>query len=223
MPRIARIVGTGYPHHIIQRGNNRQQVFFDDGDRRAYLAFLRRFASENDCRINAYCLMSNHTHLLLVPLKNASLSKTMQKLSLRFTQHINDRYDRTGRLWECRFHSCLIEKETHLWAVCRYIERNPVRAGIVNEPLQYRWSSAEVNAHGEKDGIVEPIWQSHLEREEYLRFLNQPEDEKLRQHISDATTIGRPIGSEKFLQQIGELLGVVSKPRPRGRPRNQRE
>jgi len=97
-------------------------------------------------------------------------------LSLRFTQHINKRYKRTGRLWECRFHSCLVDREGYLWTVCRYIEKNPVRAKIVSEPSQYRWSSVKVNTTGQSDGLIEPIWQNHLERVEYVKFLNQPED-----------------------------------------------
>jgi len=98
MPRIARIVGIGYPHHIIQRGNNRQDIFFDQEDRRLYLKWLEKYSLECDCTVHAYCLMKNHVHLLAVPQNSYSLAKTMQKLSLRFTQHINKKYKRTGDL-----------------------------------------------------------------------------------------------------------------------------
>ncbi|GAI54022.1 unnamed protein product, partial [marine sediment metagenome] len=131
MPRIARIVGIGYPHHIIQRGNNRQNIFFDQEDRLLYLKWLEKYSLECGCTIHAYCLMINHVHLLVVPQYNYSLAKTIQKLSLTFTQHINKKYKRTGRLWECRFYSALVDKEPYLWSVGRYIERNPVRAKIV--------------------------------------------------------------------------------------------
>ena len=110
MPRIARIVASGYPHHIIQRGNNRGRVFFDEKDRQLYLKLLKKYTDESGCIVNAYCLMDNHIHLLLVPLHDDSLSKTMQKLGLRYTQYVNSKYKRTGRLWECRFHSCVVDK-----------------------------------------------------------------------------------------------------------------
>jgi len=140
-------------------------------------------------------------------------------LSLRFTQHINKRYKRTGRLWECRFHSCLVDREAYLWTVCRYIERNPVRAKIVSEPSQYRWSSAKVNTTGQSDGLIEPIWQNHLEKVEYVKFLNQPEDKNDLENIRKATLKGRPIGKERFLEYIAKTLKITIKTRPKGRPR----
>src|SRR3989338_11686878 len=111
MPRLARIVGVYYPHHIIQRGNNRQTVFFKDEDRSFYIEQLKKYSSECGCKIKAYCLMSSHIHILAIPAKEDSLAKTMQKLSLRYTQYINKKYKRTGRLWECRFHSAVVDEE----------------------------------------------------------------------------------------------------------------
>jgi len=114
MPRVARIVSVGYPHHIIQRGNNREIVFFDNEDRCFYLELLKKHSPECGCKIHAYCLMSNHVHMLLVPLYSHSLAKALQKLSLRYTQHINKKYRRTGRLRECRFHSAIVDKDAYL-------------------------------------------------------------------------------------------------------------
>jgi putative transposase len=219
MPRIARIVGIGYPHHVIQRGNNRQNVFFDQEDRCLYLKWLKKYSLECGCTIHAYCLMSNHVHLLVVPQYNYSLAKTMQKLSLTFTQHINRKYKRTGRLWECRFYSALVDKETYLWSVGRYIERNPVRAKIVSRPDEYRWSSAKVNITGKEMDFVKPIWQDHTKREEYVTFLNNPDKEEEIEVIKKSTISGKPIGSKEFLNYLVETLGITISTRPKGRPR----
>lgn len=219
MSRIPRIVAPEYPHHVIQRGNNKQAVFFDDEDRKFYLKLLNRYANECGCRVNAYCLMNNHIHLLLTPQEKNSLSKTMQKLSLRYTQHVNRKYERSGRLWECRFYSCVIDKDRYLWSACRYIERNPVRAKLVSDPVKYKWSSARINAGLERgEGFVEPIFKSYVERKRYIEFLHQVDDGDEIEKIRKSTSKGLPFGSDQFLKNIGKKLGVVIELRPRGRP-----
>jgi len=222
MPRIARIVGIGYPHHIIQRGNNRQDIFFDQEDRRLYLKWLEKYSLECSCTVHAYCLMKNHVHLLVVPKNNSSLAKTMQKLSLRFTQHINKKYKRTGRLWECRFYSALVDKESYLWSVGRYIERNPVRAKIISKPDEYQWSSAKANASGKRMGFIKSIWEDDTEREGYIAFLNNPDKEDEIEVIKKSTISGKPIGSKEFLNQMLETLGVTINTRSKGRPRKRK-
>lgn len=219
MPRIARIVGIGYPHHIIQRGNNRQEIFFDQEDRLLYLKWLKKYSLECNCTIHAYCLMKNHVHLLVIPQNSYSLAKTMQKLSLRFTQHINKKYRRTGRLWECRFYSALVDKELYLWSVGRYIERNPVRAKIVSQPDKYRWSSAKANTSGKDMDFIKPIWKDDAKRKEYITFLNNPDKKEEVEIIKKSTISGKPIGTEEFLDQIVETLSVTINMRPPGRPR----
>ena len=114
MPRTARIVGVGYPHHIIQRGNNKQAIFFNDKDRKIYLYLLEKYSNECGCDIFAYCLMDNHVHLLAVPDTELALAKAMQKISLTYTQFINRKYNRTGRLWECRYYSSLVDEDAYL-------------------------------------------------------------------------------------------------------------
>jgi len=198
-------------------------IFFSDEDRQIYLELLKRYSSECGCKIHAYCLMSNHVHMLAVPQYDDSLAKMMQKLSLRFTQHINKKYKRTGRLWECRFHSSLVDREAYLWSVCRYIERNPVRAKIVSEPSQYRWSSVKANTTDSQSSFIEPIWQNHGERKEYVEFLNSPDDVNEVEKIRKSTFQGRPMGAEEFQNQIGKILGIVINRRPRGRPREIRK
>lgn len=218
MPRIARTVIPEYPHHIIQRGNNKQTIFFDNQDKKVYLDLLKKYSQECGCKIGAYCLMCNHVHILAVPCHKDSLAKCMQKISLRFTQYINKKYKRTGRLWECRFHSGLVDKDEYLWAVTRYIERNPVRAKIVTDPCQYEWSSARINMNDRKDDFVKVIWQSHEEREEYINYLKHQEDIAEIKKIKEHTYKGKPIGTEKFVKFVAELLGINLIARPRGRP-----
>jgi len=220
MPRIARIVFSGYPHHVVQRGNNRQDIFFDTADREFYLALLKKYANECNCKTRAYCLMNNHVHILLVPQNNDSLSRIMQKLSLTFTQFFNKKYKRTGRLWECRFHSSPVDTDSYLWAVCRYIEKNPIRAKLVEKPFDYRWSSAKANTLiGYQDGIVEPIWKDYLSLDEYVKFLNQADNEEQIKNIRTLTYKGMPIGSKSFIKNISDNLGIVFAVKQRGRPK----
>ena len=220
MSRIARIVYPDYPHHIIQRGNNKQAIFFDDNDKQFYLNLLKKYSSQCGCKIHAYCLMMNHIHLLAVPQHGSSLAKTMQKTSLTFTQFINRKYKRTGRLWECRFHSSLVDKDSYLWAVCRYIERNPVRAKIVNNPIHYKWSSAKSNtSESEKNNLIEPIWKKYVDKKEYIEFLNRADNESDIDMINKYTFIGKPIGSGNFLAYISKTLNINITPKPVGRPK----
>jgi len=215
MPRIARVIAEGYPHHIIQRGNNKQAVFFDDHDRRFYLELLKKYSQECQSKVHAYCLMNNHVHILVTPQRNDSIAKTMQKLSLRFTQHINKKFKRTGRLWECRFYSSLVDREEYLWSVCKYIERNPVRAKIVNNPTQYAWSSA--NKIGKND-MFESIW-DESQKMEYSEYLNRPENEEQVCLIRKNTHSGRPIGSAEFIERMSKILNIDLSTRPKGRPK----
>lgn len=217
MPRIPRIVLPNYPHHIIQRGNNRHQVFFDNKDRQNYLKLLGLFSKENHCKIYAYCLMVNHIHLLLEPGEKDSLAKLMQKLALCYTQYFNSKYKRTGRLWECRYHSSLIDKDSYMWAVIRYIETNPIKAEITERVEGYRWSSARTRLLG-KDGkhIKLQRYFNEGELEDYKKsiYINQANAET---YITKQTYYGRPIGNKKFLMGIGTKLGKDLIPKPRGR------
>ncbi len=224
MPRTARIVIDGYPHHIVQRGNNKQMIFFDEEDRELYLRLLKKYTKECLCHVHSYCLMDNHAHLLLTPQNKTSLHKSMQKLSLVFTQYVNKKYKRTGRLWECRFHSSLVNKDKYLWTVCRYIERNPVRAKIAIDPTKYKWSSAKFHILTvRKDNFVEPIWHYSFEREEYLKFLLQPDNEVEIEKIRKSTFKGLPFGGDEFLKYLTQTFGVIIKSNPRGRPSKDRK
>jgi len=218
MPRIARIVGAGYPHHIVQRGNNRERVFWDQTDYQKYLSFLARYSEEKEAAILAYCLMPNHAHLLVIPSEEEALAKMMQGVTLCYTQYFNKKGARTGRLWECRFHSTVIDGDNYLWAVCKYIENNPVRARIAKKPEDYPYSSAKAHILGRKD----PLLNEHLfrtdEQNEYKRFMKLEEDKKILEEIRKQTRLGKPFGEAEFLRTLSKKLGYEFIFRQKGRP-----
>ena len=219
MPRIARAVAKGYPHHIIQRGNNRDLVFFDDGDKRRYFELLKKYAEKWDGVLLAYCLMSNHVHLLVKPVKDKSLYKMMQGLTLCYSQYANRKYGRSGRLWENRYHSCIVDREKYLWAVARYIEQNPVRAGLVKKADDYAYSSARAHVKGIEDGVLGEELFDKGQRGDYTHLLRtglkEDEIEAIRYH----TRSGRPFGEEEFVKCMERKLRKPLVRRPRGRPR----
>ena len=141
MARSPRIALPEYPHHVIQRGNNRQAIFLSEADYKFYIDCFRRAKEERRCRIYAYCLMSNHVHFLIEPSDSQGLSRLLQSVGRRYVQYFNWRHGRTGTLWEGRFRSSLVSREDYLLACCRYIELNPVRAKMVSQPRDYQWSS----------------------------------------------------------------------------------
>jgi putative transposase len=219
MPRIARICGVNYPHHITQRGNNRETVFFDDADRKFYLKTLSRYSDQWDVEIWAYCLMTNHVHILAVPRREESLAKGIGSTNLVYTQYINHRYNRSGRLWQNRFFSMVIEREHYLWAVVRYIERNPVRASAAKKAEDYAWSSARAHVLKERDVMLSgERWLDEDELSAYRNFLRK-EDNKLDDFIRKATSTGRPLGREEFTRSIGEMIGRDISSREVGRPK----
>ena len=219
MPRIARAVAIQHPHHITQRGNNRTDVFFDDRDRQFYLSTLKIYSQEWELDIWAYCLMTNHVHILAVPSTDESLSRSIGRANLVYTQHINRKYNRSGRLWQNRFFSSIVESEPYLWAVVRYIECNPVRAGVVKNPEQYHWSSCNAHVTGIGDGLVTgKDWLDEVSRKIYKDFL-KAEDRETEQAIRRATSTGRPLGSEGFIKRIEEELSRQLLPGKAGRPK----
>ncbi|MEW6536710.1 MAG: transposase [Candidatus Auribacterota bacterium] len=219
MARIPRIIIPDYPHHIVQRGNNRQAIFEDDQDRQEYLALVQRYKQDTECKVLSYCLMDNHVHLLIIPLKAESLSKFMQKVALKYTQYANDKYKRSGRLWECRFFSSPVETDTYLLAVCRYIERNAVRAGVVGQPEHYEWGSAKYRVSGKNPEFLDDIFPEYANREEYLEFLKLPPNSGQYEMISRSTSRGYPIGSMRFYEKVMKLTKRDLTKRPVGRPK----
>ncbi len=219
MPRIARIVAVGYPHHITQRGNNRQTVFFDDEDKSTYLKLLAKNSQRFDLKIWAYCLMDNHIHLLAVPEKENSLARGIGLTNQIYTQYLNRKLNQSGRIWQNRFFSCMVEHDPYLWTVARYIERNPVNANMVRKAQDYQWSSAAAHITDKQDDLLaQPSWLADTQRTHYADFITHSDteaDDKLR----SATRTGRPFGSGIFIDKMEELLDVNLRPRKPGRPK----
>ena len=219
MPRIARIIAVQCPHHITQRGNNRADVFFDDEDRVFYLETLGSYCRRCHVEVRAYCLMTNHVHILAVPANQEVLPRCIGGTNLLYTQHINRKYRRSGRLWQNRFYSTVIETESYLWTAARYIEQNPVKAKLVSNPEDYTWSSCLSNIGGKEDELVNGRgWLDDKERESYRIFLLQQDlegDNKIRR----ATATGRPLGSEEFIVNLEMQLSRRLLTGKAGRPK----
>lgn len=219
MPRIARIIAAGYPHHITQRGNNRATVFFDDEDRQTYLKLLAAYTQKYNVQIWAYCLMGNHIHLLAVPETETSLSRGIGLTNQMYTQYINRKLQQTGRIWQNRFFSCVVGSEQYLWAVARYIERNPLQAGLAATAEAYPWSSAKAHIAGTADPLLHGhSWFSPQEQPAYSEFASMA-DEQIDNAIRKATRTGRPFGSESFIDRLELQLNQSLKPGKPGRPR----
>ena len=220
MPRIARAVAPGYPHHITQRGNNREQIFFDRADREKYLELLTCFSRRYAVDIWAYCLMTNHIHLLAVPNDEAGLARGVGLTNLLYTQYLNGKRQRAGRIWQNRFFSCITGNDRYLWAVARYIETNPVRAGMVRQPEDYPWSSARAHLCGIADPVLTGNFLPEIDCADYARFVMQPADGTLEEDtIRRATCTGRPYAGNETVAQLEVLLErplQVGKP---GRPK----
>ena len=204
MPRIARIVVPDLSVHIVQRGHDRADCFFDDSDYRAYLGYLGEFAIRFDCALHAYCLMTNHVHLLVTPRTADSCALMMKNVGQRHVQRINSRLERSGTLWEGRFYSCPVASERYLLACHRYIELNPQRAGMVRHPAEYAWSSYPQNAHGDPQGLLTPhaVYLA-LARDPqnrgaaYRALCDEPVDPETLDRIRKATRGGFAVGSAR--------------------------
>ena len=155
MPRKPRFNLIGIPQHVIQRGNNREPCFFAEADYHRYLDDLKEATDKYDCRVHAYVLMTNHVHMLVTPMQSQAISDMMQALGRRYVYYINKSYQRTGTLWEGRYKSSLIDSDAYLLTCMRYIELNPVRAGMVEHPGEYKWSSYDANAQNGTDELIE--------------------------------------------------------------------
>ncbi|MDD2737106.1 MAG: transposase [Desulfuromonadaceae bacterium] len=218
MPRIARVIATGYPHHITQRGNNRATVFFDDEDRQTYLKLLVGYSEKHLVQIWAYCLMNNHIHLLAVPETETSLARGIGLTNQVYTQYLNRKLNQSGRIWQNRFFSCVVENNQCLWAVARYIERNPLKVDLVKNAESYRWSSAKAHLTGSSDILLGATsWLSPEEQNTYAEFV-ATEDDETDNTIRKATRTGRPFGSESFVDLLEFQLKQPLKANKRGRP-----
>ena len=215
MTRIARVVAVGYPHHIIQRGNRRQKVFFNDNNRLLYLKLLKEQGDLYGLEYWAYCLMDNHVHLVAVPNKVDSF-QAFAKTNWRYTKAINEYHGWRGYLWQGRFLSYPMDEGDSLLGV-RYVERNPVRAGMVKRAEDYIWSSARSHVYGKQDGLIARCYLQNIIKDwsEYLSM----EDEKVKE-LRKSIGTGRPLGNEAFLKVLEEKTGrVLIKQKPGRKPK----
>lgn len=218
MPRIARAVATGYPHHITQRGNYQQHVFEAEEDYIQYLHWLKEYSRKYSLKIWAYCLMNNHVHFVCVPMENDSLAKTFNTLHMRYSQYFNKKKRALGHLWQGRFYSSSLD-ERHLYAAIRYIENNPVRAKIAERPHEYKWSSAKAHVYGGNDSVLASDCYLVKEIKDWLSYLTERDDKTLIDNIRKNSKTGRPCGDETFIQKIEGVLGRRLNALPKGRPR----
>jgi putative transposase len=220
MPRTKRIVVPGCWHHVTHRGNHRQQIFQNDEDRAEYLDIVRHYSAKYTVRMTAFCLMSNHVHWIAIPETEDGLSKLFGRAHHLYALRYQARRSMAGHLWQCRFYSCPLS-QSHLTRAIRYIEQNPVRAGLVSQALDWRWSSAYAHVCG-KDPLrmVEMDWWAREGRRfDWPVLLNQVDDAETADRLKRCTATGRPFGDEEFATKLAASAGVTPEPRMKGRPR----
>jgi len=217
MARIARVVAEHYPHHITQRGNRKQDTFFCGDDYRYYIQLMAEWCSKCRVKIWAYCLMPNHVHLIAVPESEDGLRRAIGEAHRRYTRQINFREKWKGHLWQGRFASFLMD-EKYLLAATRYVELNPVKAGMVSTPEEYSWSSAKAHMDGRDDTLVtvKPLLRMVDDWRQFLSSdVSNEEYEVLRQH----ERTGRPLGSKRFIERLETKLSRILTPQKGGRPK----
>ncbi len=225
MPRVARTVCAGVPHHVAQRGNRRETVFFSDADRTAYLGWLSDYAEKYALDVLAYCLMHNHIHLIAVPATEDALHQTLKPLHMRYAQRVNRVRGWTGHLWQGRFVSSALDEE-YLLAAIRYVERNPIRAGMVRRAEGYRWSSAAAHCGLRPDPVLTdaPAWRTYFDRVgDWSTWLAEQDEPELLDLLRRNMDKGLPCGSEAFIRRLERMTGRDLRYRPRGRPRKRRD
>jgi putative transposase len=227
MPRTARIVIPGYPHHVIQRGHNRQVVFAGDDDFRYYLDNLRQWKELYRCRVYAFCLMTNHVHLVIDPGDQPeNLGRLMKRVAGRQTRFVNRLEGRSGTLWESRYKSSPIDTDSYLLACCRYVEMNPVRAGMLEDPADYPWSSCAARVGARPLDWLDPdpcylaLGDNEVERQRrYREYLRETASEREQEVILAAIRRGQLTGGAAFVDEIEARLNRRVELRGRGRPR----
>jgi putative transposase len=225
MARLPRLTVPGYPHHVIQRGNNRQAIFASDADRRALLALWAEYAVKFQVAVHAYVLMSNHFHLLVTPSTESGLPQMMQAVGRRYVRHFNDAHGRSGTLWEGRYRSTLIETDRYLLTCMAYIDLNPVRAGMVAAPADYPWSSHAHHIGLRHDSLITPhalVWalgNTPFAREAaYAELVQGGLSAADQQALTDATLKGWALGSADFLGDLKRRTDRRAEPLKPGRP-----
>jgi len=219
MARLPRVVIPDVAHHVTQRGNARQVILADDADRIAYVELLREYSELYRLSLLGYCLMSNHVHLIAVPHTCEALGQTLKQTHGRYASYWNARASSSGHVWQGRFYSCPLD-ESHLWTALRYVELNPVRAGMVEAAERWRWSSAAAHCISESDRLVtmDP-WRKRWTTAEWREYLAAGESAAEAGALRHCTHTGRPLGSSEFVAQLEQATLRPLAPRKGGRPR----
>jgi putative transposase len=219
MARSASVVAVDVAHHVTQRGNARQYILASDAERTVYLDLLRQALEHHPLSLMGYCLMSNHVHLVVIPRLAEALANALKYAHGRYAAYWNGAHASSGHAWQGRFYSCPLD-QGHLWEALRYAELNPVRAGMVEEATQWRWSSAAAHCG---DSAPEPfldmeLWRQHWTPARWREFLNAGETESELTAIRQCTHTGRPLGSEEFVKSLEQATHRQLAPRKGGRP-----
>ena len=229
MPRKPRFNLPGFPQHIIQRGNNRAPCFRERADYQRYLEYLGISAHRHDCQVHAYVLMSNHVHLLVTPEREWGIAEMMQALGRRYVYYFNKTHQRTGTLWEGRYKASLIDSDAYLLTCMRYIELNPVRAGMVPQAGDHPWSSYHANAHGQANPLLSPHPLYHglggtaAERQRaYRQLFTSTLDDQQLQEIRDCLGQELILGQTAFIRNIEAMTERQTRPGIPGRPPRER-
>ena len=216
MARLARVVAPGVPHHITQRGNRRQSTFFRESDYQHYLELALEWSQAHGVQIWSYCLMPNHVHLVAVPETGDALRLAIGEAHRRYTRYINFREGWRGHLWQGRFASYVMD-ERYLIACVRYIETNPLRAGLAKKPEDWPWSSAAAHIKRENDRFVNVTPLLQMITGDWGEFLSSARAEKDTEVLRKHERTGRPLGGEKFIDRLEVTLGMSLKPQKPGR------
>jgi REP-associated tyrosine transposase len=210
VPRKTRCFDPGTPYHVTERGIDRERVFFHATDRLSYLTLASSLREATQVRVLAWCLMTNHVHWVIVPEREDSLPCFFRHLQGRYAQAVNARRGRTGHLWHNRYFACALDR-SHLWTAIRYTELNPVRAGIIANPIDYRWSSAAshlTGPEGERSQLLDwAFWREHGGAVAWREMLQGFDDALTVGNLRTATYSGKPYGSDTFICQQEERFG----------------
>jgi putative transposase len=218
MARLARSTIVGYPHQVTQRGNREQIVFEEDADYRRYLGWLRECAERYGLDIWAYCLMWNHVHFICVPKAEGALAHGFNTLHMRYAQYFHGKKGVTGPLWKGRFLSCMLDDRS-VFEEVRYIENNPVRAGIVERAEDYPWSSARHHVLGEEDPLIGDASPFKNRIDDWRAYLDAPGNEPVLIKTRQCLKTGRPAGNTEWVRKLETIVGRRLEALPRGRPR----
>jgi putative transposase len=220
MPRRNRVIAPGYPHHVTQRGNHHEKVFYREEDRKLYLAMLSEFLPHYGVALEAYCLMSNHVHLIVTPHDAKGLSSALQRIHSDYARTLHVRLRQSGHLWQARFYSTVLD-ENHFWTALLYVEQNPVRAGLVSSAAEWRWSSARARLGLAPATHLDLLrWRTRYDAARWNQCLAKGlEEEANLQRLREATHSGYPLGDTQFVEELERRFGLRTRPGKPGRPK----